>query len=102
MDEVKCLICGELIKMPPNATPSDYDGQLFCHKCNLLWDIKLKSSEIIKYKLAKQQPKVKPKPTGSFKFVLPDGTELTPEVLARAEEIEGKSLIKESKEGQSQ
>jgi len=59
MVEIPCLVCKEPLKIPPCIDPDDYDGQLFCHNCNLLWDVKLKSSKPKKYKLAKQQPEVK-------------------------------------------
>jgi len=59
MVEIECLVCGEPIKIPSCIVSEDYDGQLFCHECNLLWNIKLKSSKVIKYKLAEKQPEVK-------------------------------------------
>jgi hypothetical protein len=60
MVDIKCLVCKESLEIPPCIDLDNYDGQLFCHECNSLWDIKLKSSKVIKYKLAKQQPKVRP------------------------------------------
>ena len=60
MVEIDCLVCGKTIKIPSYVDPEDYDGQLFCRKCNLLLDIKLKSSKVKKYKVAEKQPKTIP------------------------------------------
>ena len=59
MVDIKCLVCEKSLKIPPDIDPADYDGQLFCRKCNLLFDVKLKLSKLRKYKVAKKQPEVK-------------------------------------------
>ena len=63
MVDINCLVCKKPMEIPSCTKLEDYDGQLFCCECNLLWDVKFKSSELKKYKLAKQQPPVKPAPT---------------------------------------
>jgi len=60
MVEINCIVCEKPIKIPSYIDPEDYDGQLFCHKCNLLLNVKLKSSKLKKYKVAEKQPKVSP------------------------------------------
>ena len=60
MVDINCLVCKKPMEIPSCTKLEDYDGQLFCCECNLLWDVKFKSSELKKYKLAKQQLKVKP------------------------------------------
>jgi hypothetical protein len=60
MVDIKCLVCKESLVIPPYIDPADYDGQLFCHECNLLWNVRFKSSKVVKYKLAEKQPKAQP------------------------------------------
>jgi len=60
MVELECLVCGKAIKIPRFIDTDNYDGQLFCHKCNLLLYVRLKSSKVKKYKVVEKQPKVKP------------------------------------------
>ena len=63
MVEIKCLVCEEPIKLPSYIDPDDYDGHIFCHKCNLLLYIKLKSAKVKKYKVVdKQKINVQSKP----------------------------------------
>ncbi|MCD6299627.1 MAG: hypothetical protein J7L78_00430 [Dehalococcoidales bacterium] len=52
---IECLVCEKPIKIPSCINLNDYDGQLYCHECNLLWNIRWKSSKVIKYKLAAKQ-----------------------------------------------
>jgi hypothetical protein len=60
MVDIKCLVCKESLEIPPYINPDNFDGQLFCHECNLLWNVRLKSSKVEKYKLAEKQPRVQP------------------------------------------
>ena len=60
MVEIECLVCKESLEIPLCINLADYDGQLFCHECNLLWNVRFKSSKVVKYKLAEKQPKAQP------------------------------------------
>lgn len=54
--KINCLICGNPIKMPlPNIDPDNYDGQIFCHECNLLLHIKSDGGKVLKYKVVPGQ-----------------------------------------------
>ena len=55
MVEINCLVCEKPIKFPPYIDSEDYDGHIFCHECNLLLYIKLKSSKVKKYKVVEKQ-----------------------------------------------
>ena len=60
MIEINCLVCEKPIKFPSYIDSDDYDGHIFCHECNLLLYIRLKSSKVKKYKVVEKQPEVKP------------------------------------------
>jgi len=54
--KINCLVCGNPITIPlPNIDPDNYDGQLFCHKCNLLLHIKTEASKVKKYNVVPNQ-----------------------------------------------
>lgn len=55
MDRINCIVCKKPIKFPSYIDPNDYDGHLFCHECNLLLYIKMKSSKVKKYKVVEKQ-----------------------------------------------
>ena len=55
MVEIDCLVCEKPIKFPSYIDPDDYDGQIFCHECNLLLYVRLKSSKVKKYKVVEKQ-----------------------------------------------
>ncbi len=71
MVDVKCLVCGKSLKIPPDIDLNNYDGQLFCRACQLLWDIKLVASKVRKYKLAQKQPEPIPSKL-TVKMNIPD------------------------------
>ena len=60
MVDIKCLVCKKSLEIPQYIDPNDYDGQLFCHECNLLWNVRLKSSKVKEYRIAVKQPKITP------------------------------------------
>jgi len=60
MVDIKCLICEESLEIPPYIDPDNYDGQLYCRACQLLWDVKLVESKVRKYKVAEKQTKPRP------------------------------------------
>ncbi len=60
MVEIECLVCKKKIIFPSYINPTNYDGQLYCKECQLLLDIKLVKSEVIKYKVAVKQPEPTP------------------------------------------
>ena len=54
--KIDCLVCGNPIAMPlPNIDPDNYDGQIFCHECNLLLYIKSDGGKVPKYKVVPNQ-----------------------------------------------
>ena len=54
--KINCLVCGNPIAMPlPNIDPDNYDGQIFCHNCNLLLHIKSEASKVATYEVVKNQ-----------------------------------------------
>jgi len=55
MVEINCIVCEKPIKFPSYIDPEDYDGHLFCHECNLLLYVKLKSAKVKKYKVVEKQ-----------------------------------------------
>jgi hypothetical protein len=55
MDEINCIVCEKPIKFPSYIDPDDYDGNIFCHNCNLLLYIKLKSAKVKKYRVVEKQ-----------------------------------------------
>jgi len=55
MVDIKCLVCGKSLKIPSNINPDNYKGHIFCHRCNLLLSVKLKSSLIEEFKVVKGQ-----------------------------------------------
>ena len=55
MVEIECLVCGKPIKFPSYIDSDDYDGHIFCHECNLLLYVKMKSSKVKKYKVVEKQ-----------------------------------------------
>jgi DNA-directed RNA polymerase subunit RPC12/RpoP len=55
MDEINCIVCEKPIKFPSYIDPDDYDGHIFCHECNLLLYVKIKSSKVKKYKVVEKQ-----------------------------------------------
>lgn len=54
MVDIKCLVCGESLEIPPYIDTDNYDGQLNCHKCNSLLYIKLVSSKVRKYRVVEK------------------------------------------------
>ena len=53
---INCLVCGNPIAMPlPNIDPDNYNGQIFCHNCNLLLYIKSEASKVKQYKVVPNQ-----------------------------------------------
>ena len=63
MDRINCIVCEKPIKFPSYIDPEDFDGNIFCHKCNLLLYVKLKSAKVKKYKVVdKQKITVQSKP----------------------------------------
>jgi hypothetical protein len=55
MDEINCIVCEKPIKFPSYIDPDDFDGNIFCHNCNLLLYLKLKSAKVKKYKVVDKQ-----------------------------------------------
>jgi len=60
MVDIKCLVCKESLEIPPYFNLDDCDVQLYCHECNLLWNVRFKSSKVTKYKLAEKNLKIQP------------------------------------------
>jgi hypothetical protein len=60
MVDIKCLICEESLEIPPYIDTENYDGQLYCRACQLLWDVKLVESKVRKFKVAEKQTKPRP------------------------------------------
>lgn len=54
MIDFNCFLCGKPIEFPSYIDPDDYDGQVKCHTCNLLFDVRLKRGKLKKRKLAIQ------------------------------------------------
>jgi hypothetical protein len=55
MDKINCIVCEKPIKFPSYIDPEDYDGHIFCHECNLLLYVKLKSAKVKEYKVVEKQ-----------------------------------------------
>jgi DNA-directed RNA polymerase subunit RPC12/RpoP len=58
--EIECLVCGEIVDIPPYIDFDKYDGQLVCKECGSLLHVKLEGSKVRKYKVVKA--KFKPQP----------------------------------------
>lgn len=78
MVEINCIVCEQPIKLPLYSDAEDYDGQIFCNKCNLLLHVRLKSFKLKKYKVIRE---IEPKRT-NVNFIIgqgyPDDTEDSP------------------------
>ena len=56
MEKLNCLICENPVAMPdPNIDLDNYDGQVFCHECDLLLYIKTIRGKVLKYKVVPNQ-----------------------------------------------
>jgi len=55
MDKINCIVCEKPIKFPSYIDPEDYDGNIFCHECNLLLYVRLKAAKVKKYKVVEKQ-----------------------------------------------
>ena len=71
MVDIRCLVCGQSLKIPSNINPDNYKGHIFCHRCNLLLSVKLKSSLIEEFKVVKGQ-KIVVEPKIVFKSAIPE------------------------------
>ncbi len=69
MVEINCIVCEQPIKFPSYIDADDYDGQIFCHKCNRLLYVRLKSSKVKKYRVIE---KLKPERT-DVEFIIGKG-----------------------------
>jgi hypothetical protein len=70
MDEINCIVCEKPIKFPSYIDPDDYEGHIFCHECNLLLYLKMKSSRVRKYQVVTNQT-IKVQPNVIFKSGVP-------------------------------
>lgn len=70
MVEINCIVCEKPIKLPSYIDPDDYDGHIFCHECNLLLYVKMKSSKVKKYKVVEKQ-KINVQPNIILKTSIP-------------------------------
>ena len=55
MDKINCIVCEKPIKLPSYIDPEDYEGHIFCHKCNLLLYVRLKTAQVKKYRVVEKQ-----------------------------------------------
>jgi len=55
MVEIEYLACDKTLELPQSIDTDNYDGQIFCHECNLLLYVRLKSSKVKKYKVVEKQ-----------------------------------------------
>ena len=54
MVDIKCLLCGETLKIHQYIDIENYDGQLACQKCWSLFQVKTVKSKLNKYKVVKK------------------------------------------------
>jgi len=51
MVDIKCLVCGESLEIPPYVDTEKYDGQVSCKACGSLLHIKLAGAKVQGYNL---------------------------------------------------
>jgi len=61
MVDIKCLVCGESLEIPPYIDTEKYDGQVSCQACGSLLHIKLTGSKVQGYKLVEKSSRKREK-----------------------------------------